>query len=125
MSTKKKDSPILPPPPPPSHSRRKTSKSPDKSPKYKVGDEFFSKNYKYNLRIKKITSDSYVFEKADDEIHIGKGDTIGSLSFNDVDDYPKEYRSLKDSKSHKGGRKTIRNKNVKQKTRSTRHRPRY
>jgi len=52
MSMKNNDYSLLPPPPPPS-SRRKTSKSPDKSPKYKVGDEFFSKNYKYNIRIKK------------------------------------------------------------------------
>ena len=112
----KKNSPILPPPPP-SHSRRKTSKSPENTPKYKVGDEFFSKNYKYNLRIKKITSNTYVFEKADDEIAIGKGVTIGSLSFNDVDNFPKDFISLNGGGfGYKGGRKKT------SKKRSTRRR---
>ena len=107
-----------------SPSRRKSSKSPspDTSPKYKVGDEFFTKYYSFNIRIKDIDSKSreYVFEKAydkdiktvDERRILGNKDL--KLNFNEVDDFPKVFVSMQGrSSSDKGGRKTNRKKSVK------------
>jgi hypothetical protein len=111
-----------------SPSRRKSSKSPDTSPKYKVGDEFFTKYYSFNIRIKDIDSKSreYVFEKAyDKDIKTVDerrilDDKDLKLKFNVVDDFPKIFWSMQgDGYGHKGGRKTNRKK------RSTQRRPRY
>jgi len=105
-----------------SPSRRKSSKSPDTSPKYKVGDEFFTKYYSFNIRIKDIDSKSreYVFEKAYDkdiktvdERRILDNKDL-KLKFNDVDDFPKVFVSMQGrSSSDKGGRKTNRKKSGK------------
>jgi hypothetical protein len=111
-----------------SPSRRKSSKSPDTSPKYKVGDEFFTKYYSFNIRIKDIDSKSreYVFEKAYDE-NIKTVDERRildnkdlKLKFNVVDDFPKIFWSMQgDGYGHKGGRKKT------SKKRSTQRRHRY
>ena len=111
-----------------SPSRRKSSsKSPDKSPKYEVGDEFFTKYYKFNIRIKDIDSKTreYVFEKAydkniktEDERRI-LDDKDLKLKFNVVDDFPKIFWSMQgDGYGHKGGRKKT---SKKRSTRSRRY----